>query len=68
MRVEAEKCDTCGRARGEKHVATEKRPSIAKMERWSSNGIVNATDGCHVEPDGYCPHGHASWMLRLGYI
>lgn len=27
-----------------------------------------ATDGCVVEPDGVCPHGHPSWPLRLGMI
>lgn len=27
-----------------------------------------ATDGCVVEPDGVCPHGHPSWPLRLGLI
>ena len=26
------------------------------------------TDGCRVEPDGICPHGHKSWLLELGYI
>ena len=25
-----------------------------------------ATDGCEVEPDGFCPHGHPSWLVRLG--
>lgn len=23
---------------------------------------VLATDGCVVEPDGCCPHGHPSWL------
>jgi len=27
-----------------------------------------ATDGCWVEPDGNCCHGHVSWMIYLGYI
>ena len=27
-----------------------------------------ATDGCEIEPDGVCTHGHPSWLLRLGLI
>lgn len=27
---------------------------------------VLATDGCVVEPDGYCPHGHPSWLAAKG--
>ena len=27
-----------------------------------------ATDGCCVEPDGVCPHGHPSWLIVLGII
>jgi len=63
-------CETCGRAveSGEKHKATQKRPSIATMARWMDSGIARATDGCKVEPDGKCPHGHSSWMLILGLI
>jgi hypothetical protein len=30
------------------------------------DGSVQATqDGCHVEPDGTCPHGYVSPTLRL---
>ena len=45
-----------------------KPPSLKTMERWISDGIARATDGCRVEPDGECPHGAPSWLLRLGYI
>ena len=24
--------------------------------------------GCWVEPDGTCPHGNPSWLLKLGLI
>jgi hypothetical protein len=27
-----------------------------------------ATDGCTIEPDGVCEHGHPSWLLYLGMI
>ena len=23
---------------------------------------------CEVEPDGVCPHGHPSWIMRAGMI
>lgn len=29
---------------------------------------ATATDGCDVEPDGTCEHGHPSWLLRWGLI
>lgn len=32
------------------------------------DSVVEATDGCQVEPDGICPHGHPSWLLRMGLI
>ena len=64
-----ETCETCGRGPGEKHKATTKAPSIATMERWVSNGIAKATDGCGgIEPDGKCEHGHSSWIRVLGWI
>lgn len=53
---------------GIRHRATKKAPSMATLERQSSNGIVAATDGCKVEPDGVCSHGHASWLLAMGLI
>ena len=43
-------------------------PSLKTMERWLSNGIAKATDGCKVEPDGSCPHGCKSWLLHLYFI
>lgn len=43
-------------------------PSIKTMEKWVSDGIAKATDGCKVEPDGTCSHGKRSWLLELGII
>ena len=43
-------------------------PTMATVENWSDTGIARAMDGCHVEPDGNCPHGYPSWMLVLGVI
>jgi hypothetical protein len=48
---------------------TRKQPSMARLLRlMEAEGLVPATDGCHVEPDGSCPHGHPSWLVRLGLI
>lgn len=44
-----------------------REPSIKTMERWMSDGVAKATDGCRVEPDGYCQHGKPSWLVKLGY-
>jgi len=67
-RVAVETCRTCHRKYGELHKATGRSPSLAKLERWSNDGVAKATDGCRVEPDGVCEHGHVSWLRRLGYI
>jgi hypothetical protein len=47
---------------------TVAQPDIDELEEMAMDGVVNATDGCRVEPDGTCPHGHVSWMLYLGLI
>lgn len=46
----------------------EARPTIQDLREYVHDGICPATDGCDVEPDGVCEHGHPSWLLRLGYI
>lgn len=38
------------------------------MQDEFDRGAIEATDGCLVEPDGVCPHGHVSWMLYWGII
>jgi hypothetical protein len=45
-----------------------KAPSVKTMKGWMLKGIAKATDGCKVEPDGNCPHGHPSWLVKLGLI
>lgn len=48
---------------------TSPRPSIDDLEEWMfEQGGCCATDGCWVEADGICPHGHPSWLLKLGFI
>jgi len=38
------------------------------MEAAMQDGEVEATDGCFVEPDGVCEHGHPSWLVYWGVI
>jgi hypothetical protein len=44
------------------------RPSDDQTERWVYDSVVGATDGCRVEADGTCPHGHPSWLLAMGLV
>lgn len=46
----------------------EEEPTIELLGRWGFDGVVEATDGCSVEPDGVCEHGYPSWFLYLGLI
>lgn len=43
-------------------------PNLDDIEEWMSDGGAEATDGCWVEPDGVCPHGKPSWLIKLGLI
>lgn len=43
-------------------------PDDDQLQEWAMDSVQDATDGCQVEPDGICPHGHPSWFLRLGLI
>jgi len=61
-------CSTCKRAYGERHRACTKVPSLRTLEKWMDDGVAKATDGCRVEPDGKCPHGHNSWLMVMGLI
>ena len=47
---------------------TTAQPSIEELEEFEEDGGCLATDGCWVETDGTCPHGHPSWLLVLGMI
>jgi len=46
----------------------EDEPGEEDLMHWTFNGTCDATDGCTVEPDGQCEHGHVSWLLYLGLI
>lgn len=43
-------------------------PDEEQLEEWVMDSVVEATDGCNVEPDGYCEHGHVSWLVYLGMM
>lgn len=47
---------------------TTDEPDLETIEDWMFDGDCEATDGCVVEPDGKCPHGHPSWLRYLGMI
>ena len=47
---------------------TKKQPSLKTLEKWDNEGFCRATDGCKVEPDGCCSHGHVSWLIYLNLI
>jgi hypothetical protein len=48
---------------------TVEEPDMATLEEWMwQDGCCEATDGCILEPDGVCPHGHPSWLRKLGLI
>lgn len=51
----------------EKHPEDEV-PDVETLEYWLRDGVAEATDGCRVEPDGYCPHGKPSWFIALNMI
>jgi hypothetical protein len=44
-------------------------PDLETIEDWMwEDAGCEATDGCWVEIDGRCPHGHPSWLRRLGLV
>jgi hypothetical protein len=44
------------------------KPDIEQLQMWEEEGGCEAPDGCWVEPDGICEHGHKSWLLIMGLI
>jgi hypothetical protein len=55
--------------RSRREVKAMSRPSLEELLRqFEEDGGCEATDGCWVEPDGYCEHGKPSWLLVLNLI
>jgi hypothetical protein len=47
-----------------------KPPDVETLMAWEAEGGCEAAcpHHCWVEPDGTCPHGNPSWLLKLGLI
>lgn len=43
-------------------------PSENELIDMVLSGTAIATDGCSIEIDNTCPHGHTSWLAYLGII
>jgi hypothetical protein len=52
----------------DKKVPYRETPTEEELADWIMDGECEALDGCIVEPDGRCEHGHPSWLLFLGMI
>lgn len=60
--------ETARRPDGVRHRPTRCRPSLRRLQASLLDSIVEGTDGCEVEPDGACRHGHHSWLRALGIV
>jgi len=47
---------------------TEPEPRMRELDAMLMDSVCESTDGCTVEPDGKCEHGHVSWLRYLGII
>jgi hypothetical protein len=47
---------------------TDEEPSHDQLQEWVCDSMCEATDGCCIEPDGICEHGHPSWLIHYGLI
>jgi len=45
-------------------------PGVETLMAWEAQGGCEAAcpHHCWIEPDGRCPHGNPSWLLKLGLI
>lgn len=65
----ANKCITQPQADSGRKAHQRQRPDVETLWDWVDEyGGCEATDGCWVEVDGTCQHGHKSWLLELGLI
>ena len=48
---------------------TTDEPTVEQLVEWADvDGGCEVTDGCWVEADGECDHGHVSWQRYWGLI
>lgn len=52
----------------EKELKHAKNLTQEELEEMMLDSVIEAADGCSVEPDGHCPHGYRSPLLVLGLI
>lgn len=53
----------------DRDLAVHEEPDQEQLERWvSGTDMCESTDGCTVEPDGWCPHEHMSWLMVKGLV
>ena len=43
-------------------------PEFVSLAQFLFEAVAETTDGCLIEPDGTCEHGHPSWLRHLGVI
>lgn len=43
-------------------------PDADTLRDWVGDGVCRSPDNCLVTPEGWCPHGLASWHLILRSI
>jgi hypothetical protein len=70
-------CESCG-AKPEEFTRRDGTPGIRRrhkptmpmpeLDESMLDSVIPATDGCDVEPDGICEHGHLSWLRAMGLI
>jgi hypothetical protein len=49
------------------HIATTPLPALRQVLPGAADDtLTSATDGCPVDLDALCPHGHPSWARQLG--
>lgn len=48
---------------------TTPQPDDDRLADFVMDSVCEATDGCdNIEPDGWCEHGHPSWLIQLGLV
>lgn len=43
-------------------------PDEDTLTEWVADGVCRSPDECLVTPEGWCPHGLASWWLILSAL
>jgi hypothetical protein len=47
---------------------SSRKPSLNALNGFIEDGSCPTTDGCRVECNGECEHGHPSWLKVLSMI